>query len=98
MTERELAPILPVGPLSQGVPAIGTSWSHKYEMLFDEYDCPEMLLPVPADAKAVRDRIDAVVGESRAELAERVRTAGASLLDDTEAMWEEVRAALELDN
>ena len=79
-----------VGALSQGVPSIGTSWSHKYEMLFEEYRCPDMLLSVSAP----RDRIDACVSEAvgaqRASLTERIRAAAAQLKQETEAMWRAV--------
>ena len=79
-----------VGALSQGVPAIGTSWSHKYEMLFEEYECTEMLLSVSSSKKRVHECVERATGAQRTELAGCIRDAGAKLEQETKAMWRQV--------
>lgn len=53
-----------VGALSQAVPAIGIGWSHKYEELFNDYECSECLLSVDADDKIVDAAFNRVIAES----------------------------------
>lgn len=85
-----------VGALSQGVPSIGTSWSHKYEMLFRDYGCEEMLLPVPATDEQVRQRIQSATGNGRGELCRRIEAHSEALRAQTQSMWEAVFDVLPL--
>jgi colanic acid/amylovoran biosynthesis protein len=84
-----------VGALSQGVPAVGTSWSHKYQMLFREYGCEDLLLSVHTDAEQVEACIEAAVGPERQELTVQIRQARDALIEETKAMWKEVDEVLE---
>jgi len=49
-----------VSSLSQGVPSLCTSWSHKYEMLLKDYDFDEGLLKLNTSTGELEDIIDSV--------------------------------------
>jgi colanic acid/amylovoran biosynthesis protein len=85
-----------VGALSQGVPAVGTSWSHKYEMLFREYGCEDMLLPVSATEGQIESGIRAVVGPDRDAVRQRIKKHGEDLKAKTESLWRQVDYVLGL--
>lgn len=80
-----------VGALSQGVPAIGTSWSHKYEMLFEEYGCREFLLSPSASAGEVESLVERVCsGGGGGELRDQLRLRSGELRRRVEGMFGEV--------
>lgn len=87
-----------VSGLSQEVPCIATSWSHKYEMLFQDYGCEQMVLSVHADEDAVRDRLEQAVGPQRGALRKTLRKRGTALRQQTHDMWCSVEAALGLES
>jgi len=79
-----------ISALSQSVPAYGTSWSHKYEMLFKDYNFEEGVLDVTKQDLAFK-KIDLLINErSRNEIAERLRLASKGIKIEASAMWDEV--------
>jgi colanic acid/amylovoran biosynthesis protein len=81
-----------VSALSQGVPCIGTAWSHKYQALFDDFGAGEFLLSDCDEAGAL-ERI-AQLHEERESLARRLAKGREQLTARSEAMWQRVIATL----
>lgn len=84
-----------VSALSQGILCLGTGWSHKYQMLFAEYNCPDCLVDLqnfPDDAK---QKLDMVTEKgARTAIATELLKAGAEQKKRTQHMWQEVQQAL----
>ncbi|NNF04299.1 MAG: polysaccharide pyruvyl transferase family protein [Rhodothermales bacterium] len=85
-----------VSALSQGVPAIATSWSHKYEQLFSDYACENLVLPVPCPPDRVQEAVDHVAGAARQDLIETIRSRGSILKEQSRTMWNEVETIIGL--
>jgi colanic acid/amylovoran biosynthesis protein len=85
-----------VSALSQGVPAVATGWSHKYNELFNDYGFPEGVMAIIDDA----DRIDSMMlriteTDSAAQLISQLLRKSARLKELSEQMWTEVRTVIE---
>ncbi|WP_456426736.1 polysaccharide pyruvyl transferase family protein [Rhodocaloribacter sp.] len=85
-----------VSALTQGVPAIATSWSHKYEMLFEDYGCPELVLSVSATEEQVRAAVDRTLGADRLEIERVLEERETRVREKVEGMWQEVDSSLGL--
>ncbi len=84
-----------VNALSQAVPAIATSWSHKYRELLTDYGCPENLLAtdvLPADIAAAIDRLTREPTRSR--LVNKLTDAAALQKEKVVKMWSQVDSLL----
>lgn len=80
-----------VNALSQGVPALATSWSHKYEMLFKEYGIQDGCLPISIEPKALNEQIRRITNDnSRKKIIAKIAKASAMHKEQTELMWQKV--------
>jgi colanic acid/amylovoran biosynthesis protein len=82
-----------VSALSQGVPSIGTGWSHKYSELFREYGCSECLVDLRSNPERFADIVSEVVSQRelrRKALLERA----VPIRHQIRAMWGEIDSLL----
>lgn len=87
-----------INGLSQGIPAVGTGWAHKYTMLFEDYDCPELLIRDLCDLDEVKTKLDMLCDEPQRRIIEtRLRQAQRKLIEANTAMWDQVVCTLATD-
>lgn len=80
-----------VGALSQGVPCIGTGWAHKYQELFTDFDCAELLISDLDDCENFTTLIDYLADSNASHsIRERISNSAIRLKDDNEVMWNRV--------
>jgi polysaccharide pyruvyl transferase WcaK-like protein len=85
-----------VSGLSQGVPCIGVGWSHKYEMLFQDYGCADRVVDPRIGADGLSAHLDALLDEStRAPIVDALVQHAEQEREASEAMWDSVRLLLD---
>jgi len=78
-----------VSALSQGVPTLGTSWSHKYEMLFEEYDFKEGIINLSSENENISQKLDFIIDNAEI-LHQKLIKASDLLKQESNQMWQEV--------
>jgi len=80
-----------VSALSQGVPSLSTGWSHKYQMLFEDYDFAEGVIDIMCSNQELHKKIDLIIDEvSHEKIKSKITLRGDILKDETKIMWQEV--------
>ena len=80
--------------LSQGVPALATSWSHKYEALFADYDFEQGVLQASCGRQELAVKLNEITGNSRAQVVKQLRQKAAELNEKSRDMWRKVAELL----
>ena len=84
-----------VSALSQGIPNLATSWSHKYEQLFKEYDCSGLLIN-PEDSEDSLVKLFLSIIYENEHVLQCMNKNSAHYKAKTNTLWENVRHIVDL--
>lgn len=85
-----------VSAVSQGVPSLATGWSHKYAELFEEYGCPQQVLPLDLSDRLLRTAIDGLLDDTTYDGRRALLLARAEeILPQVHSMWERIFSTIE---
>ena len=84
-----------VGALSEGVPVVAVGWSHKYDLLLEDYGCPEMVFRIGRPLEEFAEMVEqALSAETRPGLVARIRAAADHQRQLVHKMWQKVDTTL----
>ena len=80
-----------VSALSQGVPALATGWTHKYQALFEDYNFEAGILSTEMDASDIKKAIALISSENtRKSISSNLVERSDVMCRQVESMWDEV--------
>lgn len=86
-----------ISSLSQGTPCLGTGWSHKYQMLFKNYNCSDLLVDVADNIDKNINKLDLILQEpTRGEIIQSIQEGAKSQKALSRQMWAEVQSLLQV--
>lgn len=85
-----------VSALSQSIPTLGTSWSHKYQMLFEDYNFKDGIVQLDASDKQIEEKIDILINPvKKDELISNLTIKSKELKEQSNNMWEKVFSVID---
>ncbi|MDP4982700.1 polysaccharide pyruvyl transferase family protein [Pseudoalteromonas tunicata] len=82
-----------VSALTQGVPCLATSWSHKYEMLYQEYDLPNNIVNFQLSEADLRCRLNQFIA-CLPEQSDKCLAHAEKVKSENKLMWSSVINAI----
>lgn len=77
--------------LAQGIPALCIGWSHKYQMLFEDYKFPEGILSLNSREEEIQAKIDLITSDiKKKEIMETIGVAAGIHKIEALRMWDEI--------
>ncbi len=85
-----------ISALSQNIPCIGTGWSHKYQTLFQEYNCSELLVTFEVTNMEVSlNKLNLLLNyQSKSEIVNKIKVSSEKQKELSQLMWEKVQSTV----
>lgn len=81
------------GALSSGIPSLAAGWSHKYQHLFEDFQCPEMLVNLHITPDRLAEKIR-TLSNDRDKRSEHLLKRSIQLKAELSNLWEKVFGTL----
>jgi polysaccharide pyruvyl transferase WcaK-like protein len=80
-----------VSCLAQGIPCLATGWSHKYEMLLEDYNYSEALIDVKSSDASLKDKLIYILEDkTRTEIITNLKEHSKVQKELTEQTWNQI--------